>query len=92
MCNCFEETLEKVTEHIKEKIPADAKDFEIEWEGRAYMLSEGQYAPTSPKLAYAYRPMKRDGTPQKNLRKDTVTILASHCCYCGEKFDRPEKG
>tara|TARA_B100001057_G_scaffold491588_1_gene582163 strand:- start:3032 stop:3310 length:279 start_codon:yes stop_codon:yes gene_type:complete len=91
MCNCFEETMEKVTEHIKEQLPDNVEEFKAEWQGRAYMLAEGQYAPTSPKIDYEYRPMKRDGTPQKNLKKDSITILASHCCYCGEKFERPEK-
>lgn len=91
MCNCFEETLERVKERVKQKLPKDAEDFEADWQGRAFMLSEGEFAPTNPKIEYSFQPMKKDGTPTKNRRKDTVSILASHCCYCGEKYDRPEK-
>lgn len=91
MCNCFEDTLARISDHIKPQIPANATDFKIDWQGRAFMLSAGEYAPTNPKLEYSYQPMKKDGTPAKNRRKDTVSIIASHCCFCGEKFDRPEK-
>ena len=91
MCNCFEETLERIEAHIKPQLPKNAEDIKFDWKDRAFMLSDGDYAPTNPKIEYEYRPMKRDGTPQKNLRRDTVSILASHCCYCGEKFERPEK-
>lgn len=91
MCNCFAETLERVKEHVKPQIPATAEDFKMDWENRAYMLSAGEYAPTNPRLEYSYQPIKKDGTRAKNRRKDTVSIIASHCCFCGEKFERPEK-
>jgi len=90
MCNCFEETMKEVTKHIKQQIPDNAEDFKAEWKDRAFILSAGEYAPANPSIEYEYRPIKRDGTPQKNLRKNSVYILASHCCYCGEKFERPE--
>lgn len=91
MCNCFEETLVRLEDHVKSQIPADAEEFEIDWEGRALFLSRGEYAPCNPKVAYSFRPMKRDGTLAKNKRKETVNITASHCAFCGEKYARPDE-
>lgn len=90
MCNCFEETLGRMKEHLKDKIPENAQDLNIDWENRAFMMAKGKYAPTSPRIEIEYRPTKKDGTPAKSMKRDSVTILASHCCYCGEKYERPE--
>lgn len=91
-CNCFDETLARVKEHIQEQLPDGATEFECEWQGRTYCLSSGEYAPVNPKLEYAFRKTKRNGEPAKNLTKSTVNITASHCCFCGRKYNRPEKG
>lgn len=91
MCNCFNETLERIKGHLQEKLPKGAIEFEADWKGRAFIMAEGQFAPTNPQIEYEYRNTKNDGTPHKNKRKETVSLLASHCCFCGEKFERPEK-
>jgi hypothetical protein len=90
-CNCFEEMLDKVKEHIAPKIPAGAIDVNIDWDGRTFVLSKGEYAPVNPKVKIEYRAPKKAGGHTVNLKKDTVTMTASYCCYCGNKYEREEK-
>lgn len=93
MCECFENSIERVRNHLQEngKIPDGVDDFEIDWQGRSFILSAGEYAPTNPKIEYSFTPIKKDGSKAKNKKKSDITLVASHCCFCGEKFDRPEK-
>jgi hypothetical protein len=90
-CNCFEETLVKVKDHIKTQLPSNATEVEIDWDQRIFLLSGGDHAPVSPKLKVEYRGVKRNGEPNKNLTKDTVSMLASHCCFCGREYVKEEK-
>lgn len=90
-CNCFDETLDKVRDHIKKQIPDNAEDVSIEWANQVWLLSGGDHSPVTPKVKVEYRAMKRDGTPKRNLTKDEVSILPTHCCYCGRKYVKKEE-
>lgn len=90
-CNCFEETLERLKEHIAPQIPQGAIDLKIDWDGRTFMLSKGEFAPTNPKVKIEYRAPKKGGGHAVNLKKDSVNITASHCCFCGNEYEREEK-
>ncbi|MER2492354.1 hypothetical protein [Catenovulum sediminis] len=91
-CNCFDEVLDRVKSHVQEQLPVDATEFECDWQDRSIFLSAGEYAPVNPKVEYKFRKTKRNNEPAKNLTKSTVNITASHCCFCGRKYERPEKG
>ena len=86
-CNCFEERLESVKPKIMAQIPTDAIDVDVEWENYSFFFGGGDYSPVNPQVKIEYRPLKKDKSPAKNLKKDTVSLLASHCCFCGRKLE-----
>tara|TARA_R110000851_G_scaffold158526_1_gene301553 strand:- start:8413 stop:8718 length:306 start_codon:yes stop_codon:yes gene_type:complete len=89
-CNCFAETLERVKNHLTDqgKIPAGAIDSDFRWQGQAYILSGGEYAPVNPKIEVKYRSPKKHGGHARNMSKIDMTIMATHCCYCGREYQR----
>lgn len=91
MCNCFEETLVKIKEHVAPQVPEGAKDLSIDWDGRTYLLSGDEHSPVNPKIKIEYRAPKKGGGHAANLKKDTVSILASHCMFCGYQYKKAEK-
>ena len=84
MCNCFAEKLILITDHIKPKLPEKYTDLNIEWEGYSFFLDGKPHVPVNPKVRIEYRRFKRDGEPKVNLTKDSVSMLARYCPFCGE--------
>ncbi|ODS10950.1 hypothetical protein [Vibrio scophthalmi] len=84
-CNCFEEKLNQIAEHLKEKISPDVTEFNAQWEG-ATMLFSGETVPATLTINYQYRGVKRDKTPNKNITKDYLRIFFSFCPICGNKI------
>ncbi|HFD4079508.1 hypothetical protein P3632_22015 [Vibrio parahaemolyticus] len=84
-CNCFEENLNKIKEHIKEDLPSDITEFKANWDGAAFILS-GDRVPVNPKVNYEFRGTKRDGSPAKRLTKVSVRVFCSYCPFCGRKL------
>lgn len=90
-CTCFNDVLEKVKTHIREKLPADATEFDAEWENVSFVLASGDFPLVNPRIKYEYRQMKRDGSPAKNLTKDSLTMFCSYCPFCGRKYEKDTK-
>ena len=86
ICNCFEEALEGAKKHLVSKLPEGATEFSADWKGGVFFFS-GDHVPVNPAVSYEYRAVKKDGTPAKNLTKNSLTLLASHCPYCGRKLE-----
>ena len=91
-CNCFTETLERVKKLYLEKgkVPEGAIDVDFRWQGQSFILSEGEFAPVNPKIEVKFRSLKRDGSHAKNMSKGEVSMIATHCCFCGRKYQRNE--
>ncbi|MCQ8881702.1 hypothetical protein NQS96_07820 [Pseudoalteromonas shioyasakiensis] len=89
-CNCFDDNFERIKNHLIETgaIPEGAIDIEFEWQGRAFILSAGDFSPVNPKINFQYRAPKKGGGHARNLRKSDVSIFATHCCYCGRKYNK----
>lgn len=86
-CNCFNENLNRVKEHIESNLPENAMEFNAEWDGHSFFVS-GDYSPVNPKINYSYRKLKVNGEPAKSITKDSISMLASYCCYCGRELDK----
>ncbi len=86
-CNCFDEGLGRAKAHIKDSLPETAIDLLVTWESCAFFFS-GDHVQVNPKLNISYRKIKKDGTPARNLTKDSMTILCSYCPFCGRELDK----
>ena len=90
-CTCFDDLLEKVKTHIKSKLPENTTEFYAEYENVSFVLASGDFPLVNPRIKYEYRQMKRDGSPAKNLTKDSVTMFCSYCPFCGRKYEKDGK-
>lgn len=84
MCNCFAEKLVLITDHIKPKLPEKYTDLNIDWEGYSFFMDGKPHVPVNPKVRIEYRGFKRNGDPKVNLTKDSVSMMARYCPFCGE--------
>lgn len=73
-CNCFEEKLSQISDHLKAKLSPEITEFYASWEGEA-MLFSGKGVPATLGIKYQYRGVKRDKTPNKNMTKDSLRIF-----------------
>ncbi len=90
MCNCFDEMLDKVEAHAKEQLsgtPMVDGSLKVDWHNRVYFLDGKKSAPVALYVNTEYRPLKKDLTPAKNLKKLQNGFKMSHCPFCGEKYD-----
>ncbi|MCK4500238.1 hypothetical protein KAU11_07060 [Candidatus Babeliales bacterium] len=89
MCNCFENTLERIRDKIKENIPTNAIEYECDWKGKVFRfdggLGIGLY------VEYEYRNIKKDSTPYANKKRESNFIALSYCPFCGEKIVKKGK-
>lgn len=85
-CNCFSDQLNRVKKHVELRIPDGATELNFEWDGYSFIIG-GDYSPVNPKVNYSFRKKKNNGQPAKSLTKDSVSLLASYCCYCGRKLN-----
>lgn len=90
-CTCFDDVLERVKTHIKAKLPENATEFEANWKHMSFVVSGGDYSPVNPQIDFSYRQMKRDGSPAKNLTKDSISMFCSYCPFCGRKYEKDGK-
>lgn len=92
-CTCLDDILEKAKERVKGSLQTRGIDIEgeieVSWEGYSFFFS-GDYCPVNGKLKVAYRPLKKDKTPQKNLKRDELAILFDFCPYCGRPLGKSE--
>ena len=84
MCNCFDEKLVLIKAHIKPQLPEKHTDLNIEWEGYSFFTDGKPHVPVNPKVRIEYRGFKKNGDPKANLTKDSVSMLARYCPFCGE--------
>lgn len=50
-CNCFEEKLNQISDHLKEKLSPEITEFYARWEGEA-MLFSGEGVPATLGISY----------------------------------------
>ena len=89
-CECFSKNLKMVKERVESKIPRDVSDLNVEWDNSSFFLG-GDYSLVNPKINVSYRAKKKNGTPAKNLTRDSFSLVADFCCYCGRKLDKSDK-
>ncbi|MBE0379209.1 hypothetical protein [Pseudoalteromonas prydzensis] len=91
-CNCFTENLERIKNHLTESgaIPEGAIDIDVRWQNQVFILSDRDFSPVNPKINIAFRAPKKGGGHARNLCKNDVSIMATHCCYCGRKYNQAD--
>ncbi len=90
-CTCFDDLLKELEVPIRKSLPEGVIDVAISWKDYAFFMS-GDYSPVNPHVKYEYRFPKKGGGHRANLTKKEVTMTASHCCYCGRKLNKADKG
>jgi len=84
MCKCFEEKLVLIKEHVSKKLTDFEKSYlQTEWEGYSFFMDGGDHIPVNPKVKIEYRTQKKNGDIQKSKKKDSVSMLARYCPFCG---------
>ena len=89
-CTCFDEMLNRVEAHAKEQLketPMVEGSLTVEWQNRVFFLSSAPNAPVALYVNTEYRPIKKDGTPAKNVKKLQNGFKLSHCPFCGTKYE-----
>lgn len=93
-CECFPETLKIVEKSVVDQLQhrgTKHENISVNWEGYSYFLS-GDYCPVNPKVKVEYQGFKKNGDPMRNLTKDSITITAKFCPFCGRKHLQSESG
>ena len=83
-CNCLNETLDKISSLVQEKIPKNAEEYSIDWRGRVLRFDGGVGVGLS--VEFEYRNMKKDGTPYAKMKKESRFVAMDFCPFCGEKY------
>lgn len=93
-CNCFEQTLNKLKDHVQSQLDERGikhEDLEIGWQNRTYILGSGEHSPVNPKIEVSYQGFKKNGEPARNRNKEVTSVMASHCMFCGRKYQNETK-
>ena len=81
-CNCYEEKMKLLKPKIMEKIPNDATDIDIRWDGYSFFTG-GDYNPVNAGIKVEYRGIKKSGEPKANLTKFDTYLTFDFCPFCG---------
>lgn len=81
-CNCFERVLKEIEPKLK---PGDdVLDWKIDWQGQVMRFDGG--CGIGLYVESEFRHTKKDGTPYRNLTKNSNFIAMSFCPFCGESL------
>jgi len=84
-CKCFADTLQLVTDNLKEQLPSEeAATLKTEWQGAMLVFEEnGIKSKMGMPVAYEYQKFKKSGEPHRNMTKGTTSLLMIYCPLCG---------
>jgi hypothetical protein len=84
MCKCFEETREKLTDHVKKQIGKHT-ELEADWKNKVFFF--GENPPSIPVVLpfnVSYREVKTNGEPYKRKTDGSLNVTMKYCPLCGE--------
>lgn len=92
MCNCINQTLEKVKEHLLDSLPEnyDESTFTADFQNRVFRF-DGKNNDVMLGINYEYYRKKEDGTRYKNKTKDSISLAMSYCPMCGEEYKETDE-
>lgn len=89
MCDCINNTVEKIKNHVSNQAGEIAKDsLRVKFRNCVNALPDLREVLSFP-VDIAYRRVKNSGEPYKNMTRDSVLLKASFCPFCGED-QRPQ--
>lgn len=84
MCNCFEETKSKMTEHVKKQI-GEHTELKTGFKNRVFFFGENKPSiPVVLPFNVKYREVKKNGEPFKKLTDGSFNITMNYCPFCGK--------
>lgn len=84
MCDCFKDNLERIKEHVSKKLTDFEKStLKLNWDGYSFFIEGGDHIPVNPKVNIEYNTKKRNGDVAKSKKKDSVSMMARYCPFCG---------
>jgi hypothetical protein len=92
MCNCIQETKEKVVEHMKTRLPDGVIDgtFEASIAGQVFRFDGSNNTIPAMTINAEFRQTKVNGEPMKSAKKISMPVFGTHCPFCGEAHKKPE--
>lgn len=93
MCNCMQDTLAYVTEHMKGNLPANviAESFDTEIMHYYFRLDGSSNAVPAMIVSGSHKVKKVNGEEAKNRKKIEMPIFGRFCPFCAEAYSTPEE-
>lgn len=85
MCNCMNETIDKVKVQVIEQLPKH-ESLKVQWTGQMMRLDGGKNNVMLP-IKISYRKLKNDDTPHRNETKTDSFMAMNYCPMCGDKYE-----
>lgn len=85
MCECFKKITDSIEDELKGK-----NEVKVKWQNRTFFLDGKYHAPTTLKVETEHRQTKVDGSPYRNLTKNTISCILKFCPFCGVRIEETE--
>lgn len=92
-CNCLSDLKNSAMEALQKKVsnvPHVEDSLEVSWDNSYLIFQKGDFCNVALKLKSSYRPLKKDNTPAKNLKRLENPVMIKFCPLCGTKFEGKE--
>lgn len=86
MCNCYDETTQKLKERVSSQLPEGAAGLDLELQGYAFVFGAGVSHKASHNVRIEYQAPKKSGGMKKVVQN--MNMIASFCPFCGEKYEK----
>jgi len=90
-CECFRDKMELVKNKVSESLPKGIEGFTARWDNEVWIVNGEDRCSVNPKVNYEYFLPKKGGGFRLNKTKKEVSLLATHCCFCGRKYETKSK-
>lgn len=87
-CNCFKEVGDRMKARVLQKLATECHTMdECDFDGRVFVLANGDFAPVWLNYRVRYYQRKKDGSRAARLTNADTKIAVNFCPFCGTKFE-----